>query len=122
MGTRVLIGLLIPTLAPFARSQPPAPRPFEVASVKLHLANTGGPIGFTTSGPRFHANAELLTNLITYAYDIKHYQVADSPALRPFDDQFYDIFAKAEGETAPPTSAFRTALQLLLADRFHLAV
>jgi uncharacterized protein (TIGR03435 family) len=122
MRTHVPFAILITALVPPAHPQPSAPRSFEVASVKLHQASSGGRIGFTTSGPRFDANAELLTNLIAYAYNIKRFQVADSPALRPLADEFYDIVAVAEGGKAPPTADFRAALQLLLADRFHLAV
>jgi uncharacterized protein (TIGR03435 family) len=97
----------------------PAAHPFEVASVKLHEGP--GRVGITTSGTRWTAEAKTLPSLIVYAYDLKPYQVADSPALQPFGDSFYDVVAKAEGDAAPSTTEFRGMLQLLLASRFHLA-
>lgn len=97
-----------------------AQHPFDVASVKLHEG--GGRIGFTVSGARFHAEAELLPNLIAYAYGIKHYLIADSPARRRLDDLFYDVDARLDGDPPPPEAAFREALKQLLAERFQLAV
>jgi hypothetical protein len=49
-------------------------RPFEVATVKLHQGP--GHIGILTSGPRLNAEPANLVSLITYAYNLKYYQVA----------------------------------------------
>jgi uncharacterized protein (TIGR03435 family) len=92
--------------------------PFEVASIKVHQGP--GRIGIAISGPRFTAEAELLTNLISWAYDLKHYQIPQTPALAKFGDTFYDVSAKAEGESTPAPAAFREMLRHLLEDRFHL--
>jgi uncharacterized protein (TIGR03435 family) len=92
--------------------------PFEVASIKVHQGP--GRIGIATSGPRFFAEAELLANLISWAYDLKRYQIPRTPALAEFEDAFYDVSAKAEGESPPTAAAFREMLRRLLEDRFHL--
>ncbi|MCU1327633.1 MAG: hypothetical protein JWN34_3003 [Bryobacterales bacterium] len=93
---------------------------FEVASVKVHQGP--GQTRLTTSGSRFTGEAQLLRNLISWAYDIKHYQVPQIPALTEFDDIFYDVAAKADSDSPPNAEAFREMLRRLLEDRLHLTV
>ncbi len=57
-----------------------------------------------------------------YAYNLKNYQVADTPALEAVGETYYDIAAKAEGDGTPKQGEFRQMLQALLADRFKLKV
>jgi len=91
---------------------------FEVASVKVHPAG-GGTVGIATSGARFNAYANTLKALVMYAYNLKSYQVADTPALAPLGDIFYGVAARAEDDAAPSTDAFRQMVQSLLAERFR---
>ena len=58
--------------------------------------------------------------LILEAYDLKSYQVSWSPEAKLHDDAYYDIAAKADGDTAPTRGEFRHMLQTLLAQRFSL--
>jgi uncharacterized protein (TIGR03435 family) len=92
---------------------------FEVASVKPH----DGPrswVDITTAGPRLTAAGESVWDLIAYAYDLKNYQFASSPALSALNNAYYDILAEADGDTTPTKAEFRQMLQSLLADRFKL--
>ncbi len=94
---------------------------FEVASVKVH-PEAPSIIRFTTSGPQFRAEAEMLGGLVMYAYNIERYQLAFASPKFAFDDVYFDIVAKAEGDAAPTKEAFRQMLQTLLADRFKLKI
>ncbi len=89
---------------------------FEVASVRPRTTEIGR-IEITTSGNRLTAEAESAGGLISWAYDLKSYQIPDTKAL---DDTVYDITAKAEGDATPSRPEFRQMLQVLLAERFHL--
>jgi uncharacterized protein (TIGR03435 family) len=91
---------------------------FEVASIRLHTAEPVTRIGFSNSGPRFTAEAVTLTNFITYAYDIKDYQVSGAPDWAATDR--YDIVAKAEGDGLLTRDQAKAMLRTLLAERFHL--
>jgi uncharacterized protein (TIGR03435 family) len=91
---------------------------FEVASVKIHSGSAGN-INISTSGPRFRASAETVGGLVLYAYSLRIYQLGYASKVI-LDDEFYDIDAKADGETAPKPDEFRRMLQSLLADRFKL--
>ena len=118
MPHAILVCLL--SVAAFGQSTVPNPV-FEVASVRLH-EQPGGGVGISTSGSRFTAISKTVAGLLMFAYDAKSYQVPDTTALRPFDDTFYDIAAKAEGDSTPSVDQFRLMLQALLADRFKLQV
>lgn len=96
-------------------------RSFEVASIRPRLAPSGT-INISTSGLRLSAESATLRYLIQYAWHVRVFQVAESPALLAFGDTFYDIAAKAEGEAPPTAGEFREMLQTLLADRFALRV
>ncbi len=105
-------------LAPVLFGQPPR---FEVASIKVH-AEPPHIIGVQTSGSRLTADAETLRGLVMWAYDLKNWQVEGPPAPSPVGDTFYDIVAKAEGDTPPTREQFREMLQTLLADRFQVKI
>jgi uncharacterized protein (TIGR03435 family) len=96
-------------------------RVFEVASVKVH-ERRGGRVGIATSGPRLTAEAKTVMGLVMYAWNLRSYQVLSTPALLPFGDIFYDVAAKAEGDSVPTADKFREMMQSLLADRFRLRV
>jgi len=93
---------------------------FEVASVKIHQGPSRGRPGVFTSGTRLEANARTIAALVMYAYNVRSDQVAPARALDPFGDTFYDIDARAPGETPPAEDDFRRMMQSLLADRFRL--
>jgi uncharacterized protein (TIGR03435 family) len=95
---------------------------FEVASIRLH-ATPVQRIGASVSGQRFAAEAMSLDNLITYAYEVKRYQLLGVPSWADSNDPNclrYDVIAKAEGDQALSRNQARTMLQNLLADRFGL--
>jgi hypothetical protein len=79
---------------------------FEVASVRPRTTEIGR-IEITTSGNRLTAEAESAGGLISWAYDLKSYQIPDTKAL---DDTVYDITAKAEGDATPSRAEFRQML------------
>ena len=115
MPRRNLLACLLLPLGSWAQSPH-----FEVASIRPHQ----GPISridISTAGPRFTAEAQPVGGLITWAYDVKSYQVSAAPNLA-LSDAFYDIGAKAEGDGAPSRAEYRQMLQALLADRFKLKV
>ncbi len=59
--------------------------------------------------------------LVMYAYNLKPYQMV-GPSLGPWEDAYFDVAAKAEGDTPLKEADFRPMLQALLAERFHLKV
>jgi uncharacterized protein (TIGR03435 family) len=93
---------------------------FEVASVKIHEGPSRGRPGVFTSGTRLEGNARTVVALVMFAYNVKSYQVAPTRALEPFGDTFYDIDARAPGETPPSAEDFRQMVQALLEQRFRV--
>jgi len=112
-----LVALLI--AASVASAQTGESLSFEVASVKLH-----DPLGcmycFHAVGTRVTMGGYNVQSLIQDAYNLKRYRVAFAPSARPDDDAYYDIVARAEGNTKPSNEQIRLMLQSLLAERFHL--
>jgi len=102
----------------FGQSEP-STRKFEVASVKVHE----GPLysmGATTKGLRL-TETDTVLGLIMFAYNIKNFQVPHAVTeMQAVGFEFYDVVAKAEGDTLPTRDEFRSMMQLLLAERFHL--
>jgi uncharacterized protein (TIGR03435 family) len=93
---------------------------FEVASVKVHQGPSRGRPGVFTSGTRLEANARTVVALLMFAYNVRSDQVAATRALDPFGDTFYDLDARAPGETPPAAEDFRLMMQSTLAERFRL--
>jgi len=93
---------------------------FEVASVKIHEGPSRGRPGVFTSGTRMEGNARTVVTLVMFAYDLKSYQVAPTRALEPFGGTFYDIDARAPGESPPSAEDFREMVQSLLEQRFRM--
>jgi len=93
---------------------------FEVASVKVHEGPSRGRPGVFTSGTRLEANARTVVTLLMFAYDVRSDQVAQTRALEPFGNTFYDLDARAPGETPPAAEDFRLMMQSMLAERFRL--
>lgn len=89
---------------------------FEVASVKEHT----GPmprIGVSTKGNRLIGDSCPLGMLVTFAYDVKPYQIVGGTS-----NVFYDVEAKTGGEGIPSREEFRAMLRALLTERFKLRV
>jgi uncharacterized protein (TIGR03435 family) len=114
-------GLLLLLSFPVFGQPAPSTPAFEVASVKPHE----GPMlrsGVTVEGLRLDGLTTVL-GLITFAYDLKNRQVSfTGPAVAAAGDTFYDVVAKAEGDSPPSKAEFRQMLQALLEDRFRLKV
>jgi len=94
-------------------------REFEVASIKPSDPHSTPSRTMRTTGRDVYASITVLI-LIRIAYDVQDYQIAGAPSW--LGDQFYDIAAKAGGESTPTQAELRQMFQKLLADRFQLKV
>ncbi|MBV9507005.1 MAG: TIGR03435 family protein [Acidobacteriia bacterium] len=98
---------------------------FEVASIHTRTDSSGDvwtvkPFRFDFSGPNLLIENFRLVDLITFAYDIKDYELAGEPHWADIDR--YNISAKAaEGVSLTPDAA-RPMMQALLSERFQLTV
>lgn len=119
-SVKVTIGALLSiTIITTAQNKP---LKFEVASIRLHKTQIQS-VGSRLSGPNFMAEAMSPDNLITYAYDLKSYQVSGVPSWADSQNlgcDRYDVNAKAEGDSALKMDQARAMVQSLLAERFHL--
>jgi uncharacterized protein (TIGR03435 family) len=102
-----------------------ADQTFELASIRTRTDGTGDPgtikpYRFDFSGPKILVENFRLTDLITYAYDIKDYELSGEPHWANIDR--YNISAIAAGDASLTRDAARPMMQSLLADRFHLKV
>jgi len=100
-----------------------ADQTFEVASIHKRTDGTGDiytlkPFRFDFSGPRITIENFRLSDLITYAYDIKDYELFGEPRWADIDR--YNISAKAPDGTSLNRETARRMMRALLADRFHL--
>lgn len=105
-------------------AQTPSPA-FEVASIKLNASGSGDSESHTDGG-RLTARNLSLKSLITRAYGVRDYQV-EGPDWLP--TQRFDVSAKfPEALPSGPenreryNAAFRSMMQKMLEERFHLAV
>ncbi len=93
---------------------------FEVASIRT-MSRDERPTRLGVSilpGGRVVANWVTLRGLISYAYDVKDYQVAEGPAWA--GSERYAIVAKFESESTRTVKEIRQMFQSLLASRFSL--
>src|SRR5215470_4676270 len=73
---------------------------FEVASVRLHKDRVQS-VSARVAGDRFIGEALSADNIITFAYDLKSYQVSGAPNWADSNNQGcdrYDVSGKAEGD------------------------
>jgi bla regulator protein blaR1 len=97
---------------------------FEAASIKPSQPASADRqiIGFQTPGGgrggRLNTFSTTLRMLITYAYNVKDFQVSGGPGWA--NSETFDIVAKGDGNSTPPQ--LRLMLQTLLKDRFKLAL
>jgi uncharacterized protein (TIGR03435 family) len=116
--TRIISALVV--VASWASAQS-----FEVASIHARADGTGEiwtlkPFRFEFSGPRLTIENFRLSDLITYAYDIKDYELLGEPHWADIDR--YNVSAKAEGDAALTRDLAKPMMQALLADRFQLKI
>jgi uncharacterized protein (TIGR03435 family) len=102
-----------------------ADQTFEVASIHTRTDGTGDiytlkPFRFDFSGPRITIENFTLSDLITYAYNIKNYELFGEPRWARIDR--YNISAKATDGAALTPDKGRPMMRALLADRFQLKV
>jgi uncharacterized protein (TIGR03435 family) len=105
---------------------------FEVAAVKLRQpGRLITMIGGAPSGSRLTLEAMSLSDLVSWAYNVKPWQVAGGPLWSGVQvdrttldsaTRRFDISAKAEGDSARSPEEFRQMMQALLADRFQLTL
>jgi uncharacterized protein (TIGR03435 family) len=96
---------------------------FEVASIRPVRPNSANGPQRLNLFPQFVAQNVTLKDLFLLAYDVKEFQVSGGPAW--FNADRYNISAKMTGTPLPGRDAMmlqRRRLQLLLQDRFKLAV
>jgi uncharacterized protein (TIGR03435 family) len=122
MPSRSLLAVswIVVAIAP-AHAQPSdAPLQFEVASVKL-VAPPMGPhaVALRVEHGTATLQAATVRQIIVQAYAVQRVLVMGGPTW--YDDDQYDILAKAPTPDATPTE-IRTMLQNLLADRFKLSI
>lgn len=98
---------------------------FEVASIHTRTDGTGDsgtikPFRFDFSGPTMTIENFRLSDLITYAYDIKDYELFGQP--RWADIERYNISARAPDGAPLTRDTARPMMRGLLVDRFRLKV
>lgn len=82
-------------------------RTFEAAAIKLHDAPLKRINDITTSGQRLTGYAANVGYLITYAYNLKDFQLAGTQD----DSTYWNVFAKGDGDSIPTRAEFRRMLQ-----------
>jgi uncharacterized protein (TIGR03435 family) len=92
---------------------------FEVASIKPH-AGMATRVGTLISGSRMTFMAMSIENVISYAYELKSYQITGTPSWAKTDR--WDITAKAEGDGVLGKDQAKQMTQTLLAERCGLKV
>lgn len=118
--SRMLLVLALWCSASFVFAQKDALR-FEVISI--HPVDTAKVSNWSFSKlteQRYYARPISLLSLIQLAYQVEKYQVMQVPSWA--ESQFFDVEAKAEGDTPPTADQTREMLRNLLADRFALHV
>jgi uncharacterized protein (TIGR03435 family) len=106
---RTILGLAVLTCSAWSQS-------FEVASIRPRADDSG--ISFRLSGSLLIAKNNSLSNLITFAYNLKDYQVLGLPAWG--ESERYDLNAKAGDDAVLTRDSARPMMRALLADRFQL--
>jgi uncharacterized protein (TIGR03435 family) len=98
---------------------------FEVASIRTRADGTGDtwtlkPFRFDFSGPKVVIENFRLSDLITYAYDVKDYELIGEPRWADIDR--YNVSANAADGVSLTRDTARPMMRALLADRFKLKV
>jgi uncharacterized protein (TIGR03435 family) len=126
----IVAALAAITRVPVQAQSDAKPLAFEVASVKLRQPGSlVTMMGGAPSGSRLTLEAMSLSDLVSWAYDVKPWQVTGGPPWAGIQKDRttldgaanrFDIVARAEGEAPRSLGEFRQMMQTLLTDRFHL--
>ncbi len=120
----IAIALALLGLRATTHSQAPAPAPaasrpvFEVASIRQNKSGADGASVRVQPGGRLNVTNNSLRNIVRNAYNVQNFQIVGGPDW--FNNDRWDIVAKAEGDAAGPQLI--VMLRNLLADRFKLVV
>ncbi len=121
MPLKHVLALLVSLLPAIAAS-------FEVASIKPYVSggdrNNGkrmiaDGMRMSFNGPAIRVTDITLAGLITFAFDLKSYELGE-PGSPSWKSEQFDILAKAEGDAPLTRDQFRPLFQSLLAERFQL--
>src|SRR5688572_7563989 len=112
---RLVFVVLCGITASLAAQQPPGPT-FEVTSIKPNRENYGGWYNLTPT--RYTATGNTVVQLVSLAYDLRPYRVADAPEWTRTER--FDIQASIAGPRVP--GDLRVMLRELLEKRFALRV
>ena len=108
-----------------AQSAPPATADaqFEVASIRRNVsADTGAQVAIKPGGQLTVTNNTLF-NIVRNAYGVQPFQIVPGERMPDwFNQDRWDIVAKAPADAAPQPGSEMMMLQALLADRFKLVV
>jgi uncharacterized protein (TIGR03435 family) len=99
-----------------------AAQTFEVASVQVYRGPLSRIFDVSISGPRVTYGAFPILGLVMEAYDVKRDLLMFTSLPPDANTAYYNIVAKAEGNTPRTRAEFRRMLQSLLADRFRLKI
>jgi uncharacterized protein (TIGR03435 family) len=92
---------------------------FEVASIRPHQGEFK-PFRAALDGMQLTSTASVY-NLIMFAYNLDPYEIAGIQIPNPSEPkEFYDISARAPGNTPPTVPQMRKMFQTLLEERFQL--
>ena len=97
---------------------PAAPATFEAADVHVSPRSTNPRMRVSFPGGRYTVRTATLLDLVGLAWDVDNTNVVGGPGW--LDADRFDILAKAPAGTS--SEALRRMLQVLLSDRFRLAV
>ena len=89
---------------------------FQVATIKP--SHSEEPRAMQIRGNRFATTETSLVDLLKYAYGIHEQEIIGGPKW--LGTQRFDLVCDPETETRPSSDEFKTMVQNLLADRFHL--
>jgi uncharacterized protein (TIGR03435 family) len=116
-----IIGFLIVVVAWGSLGQPSRPPAFEVASIREVAPPFRALRTLKISGTLISLEGYNIGWLVSEAFGLKDYQVSTGSVPRSALGVYYNIEARAAGQSAPAKAEVRAMLRALLADRFHLA-
>ena len=120
MSRRCSVSLIMIFFAGRVAGQPPAPKEFEVASVRPNRLNDRIVTIDVGPGGRFAARGYTLKLLIQRAYGVMGWNISGGPSW--LDEERYDVSAKAAVVGDLKEQQLMPMLQALLSDRFQLRV
>src|ERR1700733_8629376 len=101
-------------------AQSPAPKAFDVVSVKPSAPDDRNGLMMQTQPRGIRLTGVPLRMVVMLAYDVKAFQVSGGPDW--IRTERWDVLAEAEGDGRLPMEEKRPMIQALMADRFALKV